>query len=153
MAKYDVQHICGHTVSHQLFGKEIERTRKIEWLKTTDCPDCHRAARDAERNAATAAAKAAAQDSGLPALIGTDKQIAWAERLRAEMLATVSEQVAAIITRAPDAATADLVKVAEAKIRRQDRAAYWIERHNNRDIVDRLRKLVMDAIAARDATA
>jgi hypothetical protein len=40
MAKYEINHACGHTSTKQLFGKNSERTRRIEWLETQDCPDC-----------------------------------------------------------------------------------------------------------------
>jgi hypothetical protein len=40
MAKYDVEHSCGHTQVHQLFGKHTDRDRKIEWLETQECTEC-----------------------------------------------------------------------------------------------------------------
>ena len=45
MAKYTVEHACGHTHEyHQLFGPLKERDRKLEWLAEQDCPDCRREA-------------------------------------------------------------------------------------------------------------
>lgn len=43
MAKYNVDHICGHNQTHELFGPGKERDRKIAWLETTICTDCWKA--------------------------------------------------------------------------------------------------------------
>lgn len=44
MAKYTVEHACGHTHEYQLFGPLKERDRKLEWLAEQDCPACRRKA-------------------------------------------------------------------------------------------------------------
>jgi hypothetical protein len=86
MAKYTVSHSCGHEVVHQLFGKHTDRDRKIEWLESVPCLDCKR--REDEESLAAANAEAAASNAedGLPSLTGTEKQIAWAESIRKELL-------------------------------------------------------------------
>ena len=76
MAKYTVTRSCGHSETHQLYGKYTERERKIAWMETTLCRECYRA-----KQADDAAAKT--RDAGLPELTGTPKQIAWAESIRA----------------------------------------------------------------------
>jgi hypothetical protein len=40
MAKYTINHTCGHSREVQLFGKNIERERKIEWMESQKCPKC-----------------------------------------------------------------------------------------------------------------
>lgn len=52
MAKYTVNHSCGHTQTHDLFGPGKERERKIAWLETTDCKECWTAKQREERKAA-----------------------------------------------------------------------------------------------------
>ncbi|NDL68000.1 hypothetical protein [Anaerotalea alkaliphila] len=79
MGKYTVNHTCGHTVEVQLFGPIKERERKMEWMQSTICSDCYRK-QEAE------AAKAKAENSGLPELQGSEKQIAWALKLRQEQI-------------------------------------------------------------------
>ena len=75
MAKYDIEHACGHEVTHNLGGKVSDRARKEDWLAEQPCADCrHRDANDA--------AKSAAAERGLVSLVGTEKQIAWAETIR-----------------------------------------------------------------------
>lgn len=44
MAKYDVEHACGHKHEYQLYGSMKERERKLEWLAEQDCPACRRKA-------------------------------------------------------------------------------------------------------------
>lgn len=40
MAKYTINHICGHSREVSLYGKNKERERKIEWMENQDCPGC-----------------------------------------------------------------------------------------------------------------
>jgi hypothetical protein len=40
MAKYTINHSCGHSREIQLFGKNDERERKIEWMGSQECPKC-----------------------------------------------------------------------------------------------------------------
>jgi hypothetical protein len=82
MAKYDVDHTCGHSQTHTLFGPHKEQDRKLDWLATTLCTDCWRAEQDRQKQEASAAAAEANQSAGLPALSGSPKQIAWAESIR-----------------------------------------------------------------------
>lgn len=57
MAKYTVSHKCGHSQTHELFGKGSERERKITWLETTDCKECWSKSQRAERDAAPVTAE------------------------------------------------------------------------------------------------
>lgn len=75
MAKYYITHSCGHEHEYSLFGRHSERDRKIEWLEGQDCPACRRKAEEE-------AAKAATEGMELAQLIGSPKQIAWAETIR-----------------------------------------------------------------------
>lgn len=73
--KYTVTYACGHDGVVNLFGKAAERERKLAWLATCDCVDCRRA----KQMDAAAAAEA---KYNLPALTGTEKQVAWARKIR-----------------------------------------------------------------------
>ena len=87
MAKYEIKHTCcGSITTAQIYGKVAERDRKAEWLASQPCAECRAKAAKAANDAATAAAKAA----GLPDLTGSDKQVSWAEGLRAKVLADVA---------------------------------------------------------------
>ena len=81
MAKYDVVFSCGHEERIDLFGKGSDRERKIAWFEKHGlCSACYKAEQQAK-----AAVRAAAWE--LPALTGTPKQIAWAERIRSDFFA------------------------------------------------------------------
>jgi hypothetical protein len=73
--QYHIQHSCGHEVTHQIFGKNADRVDKIEWLKGQPCLDC-------KREAENEAANNLAAEQGLPPLVGSPKQVAWANTLR-----------------------------------------------------------------------
>lgn len=75
MAKYTINHICGHQVTVQLFGAYKDREKRIAYLETCECDEC----RKAKANAAAAAAK---EERGLPDLTGSEKQVAWANTIR-----------------------------------------------------------------------
>jgi hypothetical protein len=112
MAKYTVNHACGCSKTHQLVGKHEDRDRKLAWLATTLCTDCHRAATHR-------AHQATESDLGLPALTGSEKQVAWAtdlrgkyvsqaiehmrRELRGDMTPEQTSQFVAIVSRATDA--------------------------------------------------
>lgn len=102
MAKYQVKHLCGHTTEVQLFGHWSDRERRMAAMERELCAACR-----AEQ------ARQAAAEAGLPALTGSDKQIAWAAEIRDTA-----------IWRAKGTARAE--KVAEAA-QKQTRAAWWID--------------------------
>jgi hypothetical protein len=86
MASFTINHTCGHSADVQLFGKVKDRESKAEWLANRPCDDCAKAEyakKNAEKNAALSAQ---AKEAGLPALQGSDKQVAWANTIRMERL-------------------------------------------------------------------
>jgi hypothetical protein len=114
MAKYDVTHSCGCTATHQIAGPHSERDKRIAYLETQKCTECWKA--DNAAKAAQDAAQNAA--AGLPALVGSDKQTAWAETIRTKKLTELDAMAAAGNDRFR--ATLDVLKgKAEAK--------YWID--------------------------
>jgi hypothetical protein len=85
MAKYTITYSCGHTGEIQLFGKMDERDRKIAWLEREGlCPECYKARKEQEHAEATEKAKQETADLDLPELTGSERQIAWAETIRAK---------------------------------------------------------------------
>ncbi|MFA5922345.1 MAG: hypothetical protein WC856_13800 [Methylococcaceae bacterium] len=83
MAKYQITHSCGHTETVALFGKSKDRDWQIEKLEGKICPECwHEQQIEADKKAAEQNAV-----SGLPELTGSEKQILWAEKIRADKLA------------------------------------------------------------------
>lgn len=85
MAKYEVTcPSCGAGYTVQLYGPGRDREWKLENWDWT-CDECKEKARQDE-NARAAAANA---EAGLPPLTGSEKQIAWAETIRAQKLDTL----------------------------------------------------------------
>jgi hypothetical protein len=89
MAQYKIDRACGHVETIQIYGTDAhgERKRTAAYEATRSCDACYAVARDARRVLEAATAAVAAQERGLAALVGSPKQIAWAERIRAEVLA------------------------------------------------------------------
>jgi len=117
MAKYHITHSCGHTVTHNIVGTNAhgERDRREQQLTSQVCSDCYRA----EQTAAAVEANA-----GLPALSGSEKQIAWAESIRAKAVASLEEARAQINHEHPLATRAgELIDDVLA----QSEARYWID--------------------------
>ncbi len=83
MAKYQITHACGHTETVALFGKQKDRDWQIKKMESEICQECwHNQQIEADK-------KAAEQNAalGLPELTGSEKQILWAEKIRADKLA------------------------------------------------------------------
>lgn len=80
MAKYDVVCSCGHEETIVLYGKSSERERKIEWLENYGlCSECYKAQMQKHEETSRKTRKEAFD---LPAIKGSPKQVAWAEKIR-----------------------------------------------------------------------
>lgn len=78
MAKWNVDHACGHTVTHQLYGKHSEREKRAEYLSRQSCGECFRIAKTEMLQEVTTTAE-------LPAITdGSEKQNVWATDERAK---------------------------------------------------------------------
>ena len=84
--KYQVTYACGHEGRVDLFGKNSEREYKLEQFARDICPECVAAQRAKKEEEAIVAAKA----SGLPELEGSEKQVAWATRIRQNLITEFS---------------------------------------------------------------
>lgn len=89
MSKYTITHCCGHTQEHKLYGKIADRERKAEWLATQVCTECwlkeQQKARD-KKDAGIDVAFDKLHINNLPSLEGTPKQVAWAEKIRKQVI-------------------------------------------------------------------
>ena len=83
MAWYVMEYRCGHNERVQLYGKCDERKRRLEWAKDNkDCPDCYKAKMGQERQQQNERAASLINEIGFANLIGSEKQIAWANTIR-----------------------------------------------------------------------
>ena len=134
--KYEITHTCGHVSDMQLFGPRTERERKVEWLESQPCRQC----KLAEEGARAAQAN---QADNLPALVGSPKQVAWAEQIRRKALDNAAkvrkiEPAALAAATKPEtiALGTEYVQVYEAtmgKLRTETSSKWWID---NKDTVD-----------------
>lgn len=84
MAKYEIKHICGHTETIALFGKHESRYARIEYLEKQECLECRRK-REAEE------AEKIGAGLELPELSGSEKQVAWANTIRAKVVQFIKD--------------------------------------------------------------
>jgi len=119
MSKHSITHACGHTVTHQLYGPHLQRDYKMARMAEEPCQACQ------EQRQIDAAY---ALFPGLPTLKGSDKQIAWADKIRArhvQKLAVVQLQVNDVRDQDPDTAAACDAIIRE-HVYREDASA-WID--------------------------
>ena len=88
MAQYNIRHTCGHEETVQIYGTNVhgERTSKAEWLESKPCRDCERKAMRDENLA------------GAAELEGSEKQVSWANDLRAKAIGDIKAKLAKIDT-------------------------------------------------------
>lgn len=156
MAWFDINYSCGHTGREQIYGTNShgERDRKAEWLGSRPCEACRKRARE-ERFASHAqdAAKAAEANraAGCPALIGSAKQVAWAEEIRAEAIAHVDRIADDAVRDDPVRSGAAARRLREI-VRRNDRAAWWIDHRGDNFLSLAVAELRDEMDAAQAAT-
>lgn len=86
MPRYIITHACGHDAEHLIDGPGRERAYWIDKETERICLTCRKERRNAAHAQESARSAAANAALGLPSLLGTPKQIAWAETLRAKAL-------------------------------------------------------------------
>ena len=137
MSKYTIKRACGHTEYINIGGKVSERDRLAKSEERKMCYDCYKAKQIADRELATKDAVVAAVKSGLPALTGSEKQIAWAETIRSNIIRNLDRIVAQASENKASLAVdlEDALKVAIATIKAVDSAKWWID-HRDSYLVD-----------------
>lgn len=142
----NVTHSCGHTQRHDLSGNSKQADDRAAHVANGLCRECWIA--EAREKEATEAATFAAANA-LPALVGSEKQVAWAEKIRAEKLAGLRERFPQM---GGDPLGAKVLAAIEAKAD----ARYWIDARSltAREIVRAAAAEVPDADAKiREAEA
>jgi hypothetical protein len=96
MAWYTLTYQCGCEGRVQLCGPNRSRQSRLKWLEDNHiCPECFEKQRAREREEALAKSKKEGEEaikilkeknSNLPPLTGTEKQVPWAEQIRARFL-------------------------------------------------------------------
>lgn len=134
MAKSRVTHTCGHTSTVTAYNRK-ECDYRAERAESELCWDCYR-----EQQQGAAAERTA--ELNLIPLVGTEKQIAWANSIRLKVLADIpkvlrasAEYAEAARAQSPERAAEinaveALVEKAGDRLRTETSAKWWID---NRD--------------------
>lgn len=117
MAWHYVTRSCGHEERFQITGNSRYREWQISKLEGEPCSDCVEARRQEENAAAT---KENAE-AGLPALLGSERQVGWAETIRKKIL----DEVDSVLS---DLAGKDWFEDAMRVVMSQQSASWWIDR-------------------------
>lgn len=134
MAKYDVTYRCGHTGVVNLTGKIKDREWKLDREAMKLCPDCWKVEQGrlhAEENARSAEK---CKEEGLPELMGTQKQIAWANTIRLNLINQIEKTIANLLERAKEKEEFKKnATIALKSIKRKTSASWWIDHRNVSD--------------------
>ncbi len=130
MAKQTITRSCGHEETIQIYGPHKDRARKAEYEATKLCRECWRAQAQAEREEQSRTAAQRNKEQGLPALTGSEKQIAWAESIRAEKQAELERLVEQAAKSSPTPEQRQQFNDAIAAVLAETAASWWID---NRD--------------------
>jgi hypothetical protein len=118
MAWESITHKCGHTERHQLYGPGRDRSRRAEWMAGNLCSECYQAELQRQRAEEAEQAKEQAQRAGLPDLTGSEKQVEWAERLRAAFVGVEAATQSTIVYQAIQGGHPDDEALSEALLQR-----------------------------------
>lgn len=111
MATISVVHTCKHTADHRAGGGPLERASYAARLAAQLCPECE-----------TAEARAWASKRGLPTLAwGSDRQMAWAEVIRARVMREIDQ----FLTE-----PSEVEREAIRRLGACTRSRYWISRQH-----------------------
>lgn len=125
MSWQTLQFACGHSAEQQLYGPHHERDRHAEAAKNRLCPECYQAQTTQRQAQQSEQARLFAAQSNLPALSGSEKQVAWAESIRAKAIESIDHLV---IPAEKQASIAPLI----AWLRMQTEAKFWIDHRDNK---------------------
>ncbi|MDD4422527.1 MAG: hypothetical protein PHD46_05785, partial [Eubacteriales bacterium] len=137
MAKYDVTYSCGHDGVVSIFGPGKDREWKLRYEEEKLCPDCYKKHLEQEQIRQNEASAKVNQEAGLPSLSGSEKQIAWAETIRANLLREI-EKVTQSADRLSDPEeyfkrvgfSREVLAEATESIKQRTSASWWIDNRN-----------------------
>lgn len=96
MAWYTGTYSCGHEDRVQIYGPVKDREWQAERIFSGLCPNCKQEKWNKENQKATETAK----EMALPDLQGSEKQVAWANKIRLDMLDQSTEHLNRIVSKA-----------------------------------------------------
>jgi len=129
VAWYTGTYSCGHEGKIQVFGALKDRQWKINWTFSGLCPECYKQKLADEKAKINAQAMEAAKEMELPELQGTEKQVAWANTLRLELIKKFDDIDADELN--PEKITYDeLMRVKDYILETKTKASWYIDHRN-----------------------
>jgi hypothetical protein len=139
MGKYTVRRRCGHEEELNLYGHIEERDRRRDYETGLLCAQCYKLKLEEDRRKASEAAALEGKEKGLPDLVGTEKQIAWALRIRrsvCEDLASAESWVLGEREKRSLSEEDTCLRLKElSNIREQNSASWWINEFKELDLL------------------
>ena len=131
MAWTTINYSCGHSGEQQMYGSHRDRDSKKAWMERGICPVCYRKQKEEEKAMASQVAAEQAKAVGLPQLVGSEKQIAWAETIRKDALASTRNTLAPReMVPADKLAAYDVLAKARKTLESEVSAKWWIDNRN-----------------------
>lgn len=135
--KYILTYACGHNGDITLYGPTKERERRLTWLEQQICPACQ------DKQSA-----AFEGEADLPSLKGTEKQVSWARKIRAELFQELDkwrEEEAIRFARDPghfmnEDQAEKCYSDAYQYFAQQESASYWINNRGSSPVFEYIHK-------------
>lgn len=87
-----LNHACGHVSLYPFYGDDdFAWGERVRQLADLSCPLCQAEEREEERRQRADEARLTARERGLPPLEGSDRQVAWAETIRANAFGAIDK--------------------------------------------------------------
>jgi hypothetical protein len=142
--KVNITYSCGHQGTINVFGKSEERERKIKYFEEYGlCPDCYKVEKQKET-------EEFAVKCELPELKGSEKQVAWANKIRKEKIEEFEKEKPAIRKGAGDDFAEFLNEFAD-KYYKNNSASWWIDHREWKTFKKELLKEAVTTFKAQDA--
>lgn len=124
MAWTDVTYSCGHEGREQMTGPHRDRESRVALIgRSKLCPECYAKELEETRSREFEAAKRSSEEMKLPDLTGTEKQVAWATKIRADIFS----KNLTLLGEITDQGLLEYSKARILKMREQTTAKYWID--------------------------
>lgn len=133
MANIQLTRACGHVEAYREIGhNRAAKDARNQWEERRVCGACYTARVAEGRAEATGDAALEARDRGLPLLTGTEKQVAWALRLRQSLLGQLDAAAQTLRQKKTEAVDETALEIeslsrVEALIHEETSAKFWID--------------------------
>ncbi len=144
--KYSGTYACGHDGVINIYGPIKEHERKRDYVFSQLCPECAKLERRKELNKINKKAADAAAGLGLPALTGTEKQVAWAAAIRNDIIELIDNLTKEHEGFEVQISDGKLIHIEEwqkafnAIIKEETAAKFWIENREKYSIKMRIKE-------------